>query len=306
MTAGIDPVARDIATALGASTVPDSLRPISRDPAIAVADATLAYLIDGKTTRDSAVLLVSNAAFPNAVADAATRARHLRKHLDAATAHHILMPHESGTHRGQTWGLYPRLEPYSANRALRMVQKKIFIPRLEHWLTDVARQTQRPVDATTLAARFAAPLERMAADTDLPERVRASATAYGTRLTEHPVRLVAEHGDFWIGNVMFSRGTLPGLAQDFFAIDWGGARLDGYPCMDLLRYMMSAYRTGSAAPTGALRTYLKALDMPEHHGALYALASLGHLGQTLDQFPKARYVELTCTIHDYLHSANLL
>lgn len=305
MIPDIDPVVRTIAAALEAPVRSDSLRPIARDSAITVSDATLAFLIEGRTPNDHAVLLVSNPAFPDAVGDAIARGRRIANSLDDATASHIVQPRESGVHQGQSWGLYPRLEPMSGHRALRIVQKKSLTPRVATWLGTMAEQTRTPARDQIRQTRFANALEVLSQDPDLDHDIRTSAKTAHAALDAHPVMLVAEHGDFWSGNVLLSQGSVPGFPADFHVIDWGGARTDGYPCIDLLRYAMSLYRPGTRQPGQLLRSYMDRLNIPDAQGALYPMAAMGYLGQNLDQFPRARYLDLVRRVHGTLKTAGL-
>ena len=106
---------------------------------------------------------------------------------------------------------------------------------------------------------------------------------------------VAEHGDFWTGNVLFRR-TLPRnlspFIGDFVVIDWRGSNIRGYPCSDLVRYCLSCYPPQSIHVGNALRNYNASLEIENFQVGIYLLASVGRLGLNLDQFPRDRYLVL--------------
>ena len=302
-------IAATLNTDLGGGLNPDSLRWL-RDPSDhIVPDAVMALLIDGTATQDDAVLLVSNPDFPDALADAVRRAQTVLQHLSPKTAAAVHLPRASGTHNGQSYGLFPRLVPMSDNKLLRLAQKKAAAPRVTDWLLNLARETRQTIeDAADKDAMFRTPLEFVAQDADLPDEVNTAARLWLDRLEgpdAPPLFTVALHGDFWIGNVLFEPGALPGVTSGFRVIDWGGARMDGYAGIDLLRFCNSCFRPGARQTEVLMTRYLDGLGIGGQTGSLYPLASMGQLGLNLDQFPKPRYVDMVTRIFDILHRLDL-
>lgn len=297
-------IATSVSSDLGGILDTSSLRWM-RDPTDhMVPDAVMALQIDGTSGRDNAVLLVSNAQFPDALADAVARAETLTQTLDARTAAKVHLPLARGTHQGQSYGLFARLTPMSNNKLMRQAQKTIAAPRIAHWLLDVARQTRQNVqDEASKDALFRAPLTYMAQDSDLPDPVTAAAQSWLERLDQPdtPLFTTAEHGDFWIGNVLFDPTLLPGVTSGFRVIDWGGMRMKGYAGIDLLRYCNSCFRPGARQTQSLLTSYMEGLGIAGPVGSLYPIAAMGQLGLNLDQFPKPRYLELVDRVFDTLH-----
>lgn len=293
------PIAEEVSARLGDCLQPATTRWITGPPAQdAVRDATYAFYVDGRMRAQDMVLLVSGPAFPEAVGEDGARARQVADRVSAGVAGHIATPLATGRFEGQSWAAFARLSPMASWRGARMLQKPRIAGPVLDWLAQLARETQQPeTTAAGYEARFVHPLEVLALDHDLSDPLRRFAQDCRDRLLRDRPALVTvvQHGDFWVGNILFRRRRWPTFNPalgDFCVIDWRGARLDGYPCADAIRLISSLYRV-NAPQTGAfLDRYLKALALAEADMALYSLLSLGQLGENLDQFPKARYCQL--------------
>lgn len=313
MTAAIDASLREIAATvsedLGGVLKLDSLR-WSRPPSEAlVVDATLALLIDGHRARDHSVLLVSNPQFPNAISEAVSHAKSVAERLNPDTASHVMLPRCTGRHEGQSYALYSRLTPMSDNRLLRLVQKNVAAPRVARWLQDVALQSrQTALTPERVETVFRAPLNSLQEEPELPDTLRRFAGGALDRIEQDNSHLftIIEHADFWYGNALFDPALIPGVTGTFRVIDWGGARLDGYAGIDLLRYCRSCFRPGARQTRHLMSGYLAALDIPQQEAGLHPMAALGRLGLNLDQFPKARYIALAQDIFALLTENGLI
>lgn len=289
-------IAGEVSRALGDSLVLPSTRWISQPPGVgAVKDATLALYVDGKQTAQDIVLLISNPAFPDAVGDDVAQAREIAAQAGPDVARHIISPLCTGRFGPQSWAAFTRFSPVSTNRGVRLVQKTGVARRILPWLVGLAQDTRsHKAEPLAYEACFVAPLATLAEDADLPCDLRRVAQACRDRvLTQRPpLFTVAQHGDFWIGNIMFQRRPWPDLNPclgDFHIIDWRGARPDGYPCTDATRFFSSLYKRNSSKSGAYLRQYQAQLEISDFDMTVYSLLGLGQLGQALDQFPKENY-----------------
>ena len=294
--ANVGEIAQQVARALGDTLVLSTRRWITQPPGDgAVRDATLALYIDGKQGADDVVLLISNPAFPGAVGDDVAQAREIAEQASPDIARHIIAPAATGRFEGQRWAAFARLSPVSTNRAVRVMQKARAAQRILPWLVGLAQDT-RDLRAAPSAyeAHFIAPLTTLAEDPDLSDALRHMAQTCRAKVEAQRPALftVAQHGDFWIGNIMFARRRWPDhnpALGDFRVIDWRGARTDGYPGTDAIRFFSSLYRPNSPKPHTYLRQYQTQLEISDWDMMLYGMLGLGQLGQALDQFPKENY-----------------
>ncbi|QJF51595.1 hypothetical protein [Roseobacter ponti] len=292
-------IAKDVSGKLGNSLDVSTTRwirpPTGEDQ---VRDATLAFYVDGHKRGDDVVLLISNTLFPGAVKADVACARDVAGRVSRQVSAHISAPVCEGQSGKQTYAAYSRLSPLSEFRPVRMLQKARAAKQTLPWLVQLAKETRlhrgTPEDYERV---FADPLASLGGDTNVPARVRARAQEYRDFVQDRKPDLftVVQHGDFWIGNVFFERRKLPDLNPylgDFSIIDWRGARQDGYPCTDCMRFCSSLFRTGSERNSQLIAEYRSALDIPAEEFQVYCFLALGRLGTELDQFPAEKYAEL--------------
>jgi hypothetical protein len=109
--------------------------------------------------------------------------------------------------------------------------------RAAGWLDRFARATcgpVRPFDQALLDEAIAAPLETCAARFDLPaDGVRATLDAARAHLGR-PVAVTAEHGDFWLANLLLPPG--PAAA---YVVDWEYFAPAALPGFDMLLFCMT-------------------------------------------------------------------
>jgi hypothetical protein len=109
--------------------------------------------------------------------------------------------------------------------------------RAAGWLDRFARATRgptRPFDQALLDEAIAVPLETCAARFDLPDGgVRATLDAARAHLGR-PVALTAEHGDFWLANLL-----LPPAPDAAYVVDWEYFAPAALPGFDMLLFCMT-------------------------------------------------------------------
>lgn len=271
----------------------------AREPASSgVTDETSAIFVNGRSRDDNVVLLVSGPAFPDAVEKDVARAKAIADLLDDVSASHVIRPRLVGRWGAQSYAVLPRLKPMSPWRAVRYARRRRLAPQISAWLAQIARATMRTyADPGDYAAYFIAPLASIADDPDFSGRTRDAAGRYLAHVEAHRPELftVAQHRDLWIGNIFFRLRTETtgfGARGDFCVIDWGGARVDGYPAGDMLHFTGSVFRRGSRRADRVVWDYAERVGLTPFEMGLYAALGVGSLGLDLDQFPKARYIEL--------------
>jgi len=208
----------------------------------------------------------------------------------------IAAPVNEGKFGEQTYAAFSRLSPLSDFRLVRALQKHRAARRILPWMVEIARETKQHRDGPLDFERyFVNPLVALCNDKDLSDRVRDRAAEYLRFVRTRKTNLftAVQHGDFWIGNVFFERRVLPNINPslgDFSVIDWRGARLDGYPCIDWMRLCSSLFRDGSSRNNELVSAYINALGISALEFQAYCFLALGRLGDELDQFPKERYI----------------
>ena len=292
-------IAEQVSETIGGCLDVSTARWIPRPPDHqAVSDATLALYIDGKRARDDVVLLISSPSFPDTVGEDVVQAQSVAARLGPSVARHIVSPLCEGRAGRQSWAAFSRLSALSAYRMPRLFQKQAAAREILPWLSALAHNTKdHKADPSDYDACFIRPLEHLASRADLSSALRRFVDGcHKTVLKDRPdLFTVAEHGDFWIGNILFERRGLsrfdprPG---DFRVIDWRGARLEGYPCTDAIRFTASLRSKGFSRSDCFLHKYLKCLKISGSEMDVYCLASLGRLGEDLDQFPQGRYRQM--------------
>ncbi|WP_306115423.1 MULTISPECIES: hypothetical protein [unclassified Roseovarius] len=271
-----------------------------------IADASLAFFVDGRKREDDIVLLVSNPQFPNVVGEDVSKAKTIVQRVDRDVGHHIAQPVHEGTHDQQTYAAFRRLAPLSSSRLIRFKQKRFYGPHVSSWLSSLALQTKTERhDLSDLSTYLTTPLKALCENSEISPALRRHAEAYLDRFSKAPQMIftTVEHGDFWTGNVLFERGSIlrPGsFFGDFFVIDWRGSALDGYPCIDLVRFCTTVYGKQSKLTADLLARYRAALGLSPFEMGLYCTLGLGRLGLNMDKFPVDRFNQLGQTILDVI------
>lgn len=271
----------------------------------AVADSSYIFFIDGKNREHDITLILSNKDFPETVRNACILATSIYQRLELEEQRHVVIPLLEGWYDGRSYAVFPRLEGFSNSRALRFAQKRFVKPKVAEWLANVTIQTKNYCNGPDETSRaFIEPFEYLASDIKLSLAIRKFAETYLSIDIRKKFQLFTSvhHGDFWSGNILAKRGSVPGfgfLSGEFRIIDWGTARLDGYPCIDIIRFATSLSRKTNTAGQ-FVHQYANATAISREEVGIYAMASLGRLGLELDQFPKPRFLAMTEWVFDFL------
>lgn len=271
------------------------------DDGAALADATRKFLCPIPQGGDG-FLLLSSFGNPKLVARGVRNIESIRAVLPADLAAPVLTPAAAGEIASLTYAVWPRKQTLHRNRFVAAYQKWRLMPALYDWLFGLCRESLvAPADDGELAEGFVAPLEFMAAHSGQTEAIRAAARVSLDRLAAGAwrPRHCIQHSDFWVGNIILpSAAERRQGAPRFFVVDWAGARLKGYPLIDLVRFMQSV-RARAPRRERESRRYLEALGCDRADTTGYILAALGALGANLEYFPEDRYLALSASVFDY-------
>lgn len=295
--------------ALGVVYDLDSAAPIGRpDFKDNVADSALAVTINALNRRDDAVMLVSNKLHPDFVSVAVSRSREIAAQLSAKTAAKVTTPLYAGRIGAQSFAVYPRLEPFSENKIVRLVQRKVIENEVVDWLVAVVNESKRcHTEQASVEEYFVRPLQYVAREPALCVILRSFAerALEGVSGEAAPFTVI-QHGDFWCGNILFDRsrhGATGFLSRNFHVIDWGGGNLNGYPFIDIIRYLRSTMKDGATAAHVA--RYARLTNLPVASVQFYVAVALGHLGLNRNQFPFDRYVQTADDLFAYTQRLNI-
>ena len=201
----VEEVSRNFGNVLDASTTRWVSRPAGKKR---VKDATLAFFVGGHRNRNDIVLLISNPSFAYAVGDDVSRAKEVALVVGQEVGKHIVNPVCQGVFHKQTYAAFSRLSPVSSYRVPRQFQKMLISGRVVSWLGLLAKETRQSRSAQPEYSQyFCQPLETISGDREISQEARAFADRCGVFVSKYRPELftVAEHGDFWIGNVLFQR-----------------------------------------------------------------------------------------------------
>jgi hypothetical protein len=261
-----------------------------------VADAASVFSIQGESRRECYVVILSNQEFPNAASDAAEKAVSVAGRLPDELAQHVLLPLCVDRFRTQSFAVYPELSPFSENKFVCKLEKMMIEGEIYQWLCGVANSTRSSIgESLEINRRFLAPLEYILEEPAFSDSIRqgAAASLLKARRTDFSPLCIVEHGDLWMGNILFSERWGFGKPKGGFAvIDWGTANIRGYPFIDLLRFHDSSSKSFKKIEHH-IRQYSEIVDIPLCDLTQYVLAALGYLGLNRNQFPMDRYLALS-------------
>ena len=308
-----------VAAQMGGLLDESSARWVSRPAGKAeIGDATLALYVDGVRPSDDVVVLVSNPRHPHVVGEDVEAARRVRSRAGAELGAKIIVPRVSSEHEGRTYAALPRLHTMPNHRVLRRLARGRVAGCVMAWAAELAAEsrTPGPADPGEHDRLFLAPLRHVCDDTKAASDIRSFAERAVALLERRDDRTgqiapftTIEHGDFWVGNVLFDRRRWPGasaLFGGFHLIDWRGVRMDGYPCADVVRLCYSLWGAQSKRCGPLLAKYRRRLGLTEFEMSLYTVLSLGRLGMNLDHFPPERYAALSNNLFALLGTNGLL
>jgi len=265
-------------------------------PAKGVADDVTKLVVTSRDGRRVAVLRISPAAFPEAVAGDAEAAERVRELLGDELGRVILSPLLTGEVNGRVFAMLPYCGPLSGSRLGWAMQRRWLGPTILNWLGRMTAATLREASEDQVETDFRLPLEFTAANERLGEPIRQEASK-ALRLLSQGLwqpRYVLAHNDLWKDNILLRRGMLSfgrssGEFGAFAVIDWGASMLKGHAIYDLMRLGQSL-RLSQRRARAELHRHCQILGTNVAGAKAYLLAALGHLGMHLDQFPVASYV----------------
>lgn len=239
-------------------------------------------------------ILLSGAGNPALVQRACENIKAVRACLPPPLKSPVLAPDAAGIVGGLSYAVWPRHTPLSRNRIIHALEKRRLTPRLFDWLYDVCRASMRePLNAQERRAGFEAPLEFLQRDSRQCVPIRKAADAALQRLTsgQWSPYFCIQHSDFWFGNILKPARRRTDEETSFFIIDWGGARLKGYPLIDMAQLSVSL-GAGRRRYDMEAKRYGVTLDCAPDDMRSYLLCALGALGGNLEYFPEDRYLGL--------------
>lgn len=258
----------------------------------AVADSPSRCLVVDQRGRSVGVLFLSNPTSPLLMHRAIQRSRSAREILGRHLKSVVLQPILEGEYDGLSYVMWPRHRILSSRRLLRHVQTRSIASRVLDWLRQVQSQTCAVASGHRLVEGYLDPLGRAAVDARFSE-FHCCLARRGLQEIDSGTwspRTVLEHNDFWLGNLLLPRGFPVRRTHPFgfFVIDWAGARVQGYPFLDLFRFC-----TSSGASLKLMRSEVAAhcriLGCGEQHVLPYLMSALIALGSKLEHFPERRY-----------------
>jgi hypothetical protein len=230
------------------------------------------------------VLLVASPLSPLLVQRAVERQSEARAMLRGEAADAIEPPLVDGLHDARSYAVWRMRRSLSSNGLLRKLQIARLAPRVFRWLHAVAAQTAAPANVEGMAAD----LQRLARLKVLEPALRTEARMARAALLAGslPPIGVLQHGDLWIGNVLRAP-----VEPGFIAIDWPGARGDGTPFFDLVKFAVSI-GARPAMLRRELGVHAALLGCRPEDALAYVLCGLGRLYAELEHFPERRFVAL--------------
>ena len=222
---------------------------------------------------------------PLLVKDRSNRLKEAVARLHGPSAEVIDLPLHEGVADGISYAVWVRRQPLSSNRVRRRIETILIAPRIYRWLTDITSQTMTVGNASRLIADLE--LLQQVAGLTKPIKIAADKAIEAFHADAIPAVYVLQHTDLWIGNILKAS-----TKNGFTIIDWAGARTDGVPYFDLVKFSGSI-----AASPAKLRREIEVHSRllgcdPQRAPTAYLLSGLGALYRELNYFPESRFLQL--------------
>ncbi len=287
--------------------VAHKIRPISNTcEKKEVADATSKYIISAKNNLDY-VLIISSDTNPRTVQIAVENIRKIKPLMTSETNSPIAEPLYEGQFQGLSYATWLRHTTFHESRYRRATRKPFLVPKVFHWLQKVNSETfKSDLPISQLQSGFHDPLLYVGSNTSMLPAIRRIAQIALAQLENETWRptQIAQHSDFWMGNVLLQnkRNDKTFNPHGFVVIDWGGAKVNGYPFIDLARFAMSA-NTKRHVFANEVSRHANIIGCNRIEVLFYVASALGDLGLNLDCFPEQRYLLLCEQIFDFFSNA---
>lgn len=273
-----------------------------------VADDPAKLLVTDRNSRELAVILIASPVDPDLVRRGMGIAARAREVLGERLGGVILEPLGQGDLRGLSYTMLPYHRPFEEGVFARRFWRLALRGKALEWLAEINEATLAETSDAEVSEAFERPLEHVAAQGTMDEALRRAADeALGwLKSGEWNPKFVLMHGDLWIGNMLRAAGS-PGSAErrrgfPFVIIDWPGAMLRGYAMYDLIR-LASSMGLGAARLEREVLRHCKILGIGPELAMGYLIASLGHLGLNLGEFPAQRHCEMSLACFNDLRGA---
>jgi len=265
-----------------------------------VKDSAEVFKIKETGEDKSFIITLSNQSFPDSVSDAVARANAILATLDFRLAKHILSPFITGDCNQRSYAFWPARVPISSNKILRKAQITSINSGVIQWISDIGRSTQIAIESKEeIQSRYYKPLAFLLDENDMPSMIKqvAEDTLASLEASDFRPVCVAQHGDFWHGNILLDRFWPLSLrsSPSFYVIDWGGSTTLGYPFIDPLRYLMSTTGQDSKILRYLVR-YHEVSGLSFQDIVRYACTYSGYLGINRGEFPLERYYTAVSTL----------
>ena len=259
------------------------------------------FVLDEAGTRIQYVALSPTQA-PNLVANEVSRLESIINSLDPELQDVVPGPLHQSIYDGRSLSVLTCFQPIPSGGVRRHLYKRLVKKQLLKWVFDVSKTTLKDRDSADIDKTVLAPLQWILDNDKLPDRIQSAADeALESLNTGFWVpKTVLMHGDLWLGNVLFV-GNFPRL--DFRLIDWGGARINGYPTYDLVR-ILESLRFSSKFSREIIQDYEEKLGLTSTDLVSNLLCAVGSYGIDPDQLTLQRIDELIVNCFDYLKAVN--
>lgn len=225
----------------------------------------------GRSTRGY-VLTVARHADTRVIQHEVDVLKHLRQALPTQIADSIPDVLLHSRCAGTEYFAVPFYESCGHWRIVRRLARNRRLRWIERWLTGLASATlQQGLAPEWLEAEYGETLSRIQADPCIAGNVRRGVSESFETVYKNAGRIpsVCCHGDFWVGNILWQRGS-----RNAVILDWGAARWPGLPAVDLCRYALSNIRSANQI-TELLTRYCDSISLdPTFVPALYDLYNL--------------------------------
>lgn len=269
-----------------------------------VADSAPKFVVRSRGGAPCGVFICSPAIAPSSVHDAVEIARRAKDALGSELGRVVLEPTATGELCGRSYAVMPWRRPLSANRLAWAAQRVLLRRHLLAWVRGAVASTLRvPSDG---GAGFEVALVQAIDDPTLPPVVREAARRGAERLAagRWVPRHALAHNDLWRGNILLEDGPAwaSAMAGRFVFIDWGAARISGYPLYDMAR-VAATLRAPRRDVREEIEAFCALAGCDRIDAGSYLAAAIGHIGRNLGYCARERYLAVARECFQVVESA---